>query len=370
MARSPIYITVKRPGGARRTFALIKDQGKGQPKVTLKDSRLDAINQTFLKGQLDFATANSHVESLKAAILAEYEKTFVSHRPTVNDENLQIAEKYYHDEIADRPLKDPREPYNRLIRAVTLLGKLSLRTASQKELQKCVNILHGFPKRKAITSLQSLLKYIGRSDVQLFRGDSPEDEVKHLTEVEYRQLLKELPDRPLLRVMVKIAYGTGMRTGEIMGLRSTDLIVRNGIPAIHVQRQKIRPTMEKYNGNKPYRLPKGKQTRFVAILNPKETLEAFEEWTQASEEEREELRYICTASICETAMRLWPKVTRTHGGLHMLRATHCIALLVKGASVAIAAKQLGDSEEVVQKHYASFVHTDETLSVLQKLLKS
>jgi integrase len=63
------------------------------------------------------------------------------------------------------------------------------------------------------------------------------------------------------QALAKLAAGAGLRLGEVLGLRPTDVSWLSGSPVIHVQRQLVCPV-----GADPYlRLPKGGKDRTVPV---------------------------------------------------------------------------------------------------------
>lgn len=371
-ALTKIRYTLKVPKGARRTFSILEDRlnsvSQTRTQRTIKDPRIDALNASFIKGDIDRARAESEMRSLIAERYAKMKEGRRSATQTIHDFNRQTVERYFNDEVSARPLKDPPSEFNKLIRAIKLLGNQSLRTISQKECQKAVNALAGIPQRKAIAALNSLFRFIGRKDVALYAKDNEELGLEYITESEFETLVGKVgQSRPHLADLLELAFGTGARIGELMGLEEDDLLTVNGKPVIWIQRQRIRPAVRQYNAGRAERLPKGKRKRHVIPLRAK-TVEAFRRWTQVPVSERERLRDVTTKMIHSAALSLWPSKVRTHAGIHMMRKSHCLVLLLKGAGVSLAAKQLGDSEAVVQKHYASFTHTDATIESLQRLV--
>lgn len=368
LLRTKVRYTLKRPDKVRRTFSVIEDRkptgpGKRSQK-RLDDARIDAINASYVSGQIEYKQAEIELKKLIEDLYAIQAK---GTQAPIHSFNRKTAEDYYEKHVAVRPLKDPRTEFNKLMRAVVLLGNdCSLRTATQTDIQKKVNKLSGNPQKKAITAINSLLYFIGRTEIELYAKDDEEMDLEYVTEEEFEQLVGAIPDSNL-KTMLTLAFGTGARVGELIGLQAEDLQDRNGIPTIYIQRQKIRPSLEEFNDGKSYRLPKGKKKRHVAPLN-RDTIAAFKKWVAIPVEKREQLRDPSSKTIHATAKKLWIDKTRTHAGIHMMRKSHCLMLLQKGAGVSLAARQLGDSEAVVQKHYAGFIHTDASIQALQKLL--
>lgn len=374
-----VRFTIRRPNPkeGRASFSIFKDTIRSGTRANYKisDPRIDAINADYKRGKLEFSRAEMELGIIRDELLRLEEQAKTANKVSLHAFNKKLLDRYKEDEIDLRQLRDPDEAYNKHLRAIKRLGNLSLRSVGQKELQKIVNTTSGNVQKKLISSYRALLKFIGRTDVRIFRGRSLEDDDQnakfYLTRAEFMRVIAtpEVSGDEALRAMYIVAFGTGARNGEIHGLTPEHLKSNGkGAYSIYIERQRYTPSTAKKRG-KAFGPPKNRR-HDAAVLEPDTTVEAFRQWVSIPFSERDKLRDRAGILLQEVCRKLWPELPRTHGRMHMLRASHAIELIRLGASIDQVARNLGDGVEVTQRHYARFVHTDSSLSALQALIKT
>jgi integrase len=357
----------------RASFAILEDrisaQGKRSPAFPVKDPRINAINTQLRKGEVTLEEANEQVEELRRQLYLQLERE--KGAASFSRYNRKIIRRFFDDRVEPKDLKDKRSVWNELNRTIEILGNRSLRSISKNELQLLVNKQPANRQRKIVMRLQALLKFVGRYDLELFKKRHEDRELRYLTETEFGQLIASIPSDvaakyPLLGTKFLLAYGTGCRDSEIHGFQPTDLRSKNEAHAIFLQRQRVRKQGADPSGEL-VRLPKNRKKRWVVPLS-EQTIAAFRQWTSASDIQKDAIRD-CTSRILKTlCQKLFPEA-RSHGGIHMLRASHAILLLNRGLSLSQVAKQLGDSIVVVERYYSSFALTEDELKMVQTRLQ-
>jgi integrase len=349
---------VKCSGGGKWTLFRCTVQDGKRISVRIQDDRVDAMNRRGL-------TKEAAGEQLRAMARKMTLAERARDRAVMAGYNLRLLERYLEEVVGVRPLKDPAAAKNLYTRAVRLVGDISLRTATQPELQRIVNRTRGHAQKKLITALRGLLEFAGRSGVEL-HARFEDEEIQYLLPTEWAQVRAEVPaDQGLLAALLDLAWATGLRNGELHGVSAGDMVAEG---VIYVQRQRLTDAMAAERGRQTD-IPKNRRKRKVVIMGD-EGLKAWDTWTSVGDDERRVWRVKAGEWLQGVTQRLWPRVTRTHGRMHMLRASHAVELIGRGVGISFVALQLGDSVEVTQRHYAGFVHSDSSVEALQRTLNA
>ncbi len=364
--------------GKRATFSVLWDNRR-LPNAKSQYEKLEhptviAINKQFLNSEVTFEEARKSLGDFRERQYKELRRELGV--TSFSKYNRLTIQRYYDEKVKPRHNQDTskRSMWNELNRAIELLENKSLRTVTAADIQDRIKHAPIRSQRRMITILQALLKFIERKEVDLYKPKETEKEVRYLTEEEFNTLFGKIPDDvskryPLLKDLFLIAFGTGCRESEIHGLRSGDLRIKNGEAVIYLERQKVRKEDASASGER-IRLPKNRKKRWIVPLAKDQTVAAIKRWCSASDVDKEELRNVASPNLKRLCEELFKNEVRAHGGLHMLRASHAVALLSHGISLALVAKQLGDSIVVVEKYYSSFQLTEDQIGIVQKVLSA
>jgi hypothetical protein len=354
VARRPdgtVELYLRHPRGPRGGYSIIRRThhgGAGRSAETVESEALAAVNRELRAGRL---TRDEAAEAARRELARLRELAGGGRRRTLlSAANLRTLQRYWDAEFEHRHHVDKPAAWNRLRRAVEALGDVPL-TASREELQRQVNrAARGNKHRAIVFALNPLLAFLGRAGVQLEPGKRERRRIRYLTLSQFRTVLAHIID-PYFRLMCGAAFATGCRAGELFSLPSH---IRDGVVTVEWQVRR---------GEKKDAETKNRRVRDVPIIP--EAAEWLVGWLEL--DARMELRGRRHAEILRAACRAGklPEIT-----FHGLRDSYAIHLLSRGVSVALVAQALGDSEAVVQEHYAGFVLTEPGVEAVKRLLSA
>jgi integrase len=360
-----VRFVLKKPGGGRVSFSFLRDTiaANGlRRSEKVEDSRVDAINQAHKAGKLDWEEAIKQLEDLRARL---YKENNVTKTVVFNQDNLRVLDVFFKERYARRKTKDKPGAYRDYLRAVEALGMTSLRSASADDLDNLLSQFESTKQRRFVNRLRSLLKYIGRGDVELRRDKRPRRKVKHLTEAEFSLMMKRVED-PFCRTLYGVIFNSGARVGEAMALEPSDLKGNT----LRIDRQMLRPWVAKTRGVKPTQDTKTESERRLTVMP--DFHGHFQTWVRIPMEEKKARRQskALVTTLKAACQAVFPDRPDKHVTCHDLRHSFAIALLAHGCTMKQVAEALGDSVAVAEEYYAGFLATDESLEVVsQKLYK-
>jgi integrase len=357
--RPRVNFILKKPGSGRRTFQVLRrvlKRGEKPKHETVANERLDAINASLLNELQDAQTCEIQVREL----MADLQKIERQRLPTIvhNEENQRVLQQYWDKEYSDRGLTNPDAAYNRLVRAVSAVGSLSLFSASQSDLQKAVN--KKYPdnrQRDVVAATNQLLKFIGRG-IELKRRPEVVEDPHYLTTEELAAAQKHVED-PLDRLFQRVAFGTGLRAGEVFALTPESVMGAQ----FFTQHQIDRHLQRRHN--------KRKLSKRRAVY----VLPGFEgdvrEWVGIPLKTRLKMRNKRHAAILTAAcVKAFPDLPEKHVVFHDLRHSYAIYLVSRGVSLSQVAQCLNNSVVVCERYYSGFVLKDETIESIKRIMEA
>lgn len=341
---------IRRPDKTHRTFAVyLRDCQTGKRK-RIHDTRIDQINIAYRSGVLSFERAIEQLE--------EFRRIHLKHDFGINSlpENETILQNYWNKFYARKPLRDPFAAKCRLKRAIAALGILSLRVASEMDIQKAADVAPD--QRRVVAALKQLLKFIGRSDVILHPARKSRNKVSYLTLSELKQVLPYLPSNEI-RAICAFAFVSGLRQGEAFGV-SLSSFRDLPTPSVFVSGQITRKGEDadtKTSATRRAPLIVSDQLLYNLAIN----------WIELPLAEKLTLR---KAKFAEIVRR---SVKKANIGknvcFHDLRHSYAIHCLSRGASITEVALALGNSVTVCQSYYTGFELSDDGLRRLGEKLR-
>lgn len=259
--------------------------------------------------------------------------------------NQKILAKFITDRLSKRELVDENSFTSDYSRAVALLADTHI-DASVESIKTRLKQLPTRKLKRTYARLNEIRRWLGTED-RLSSNKIEVTEIEHITEKELTSLLSEITE-PEIRSAVATLFATGLRLGELLGLKPEDL--RGDV--ISVQRQK-RKTGE-------VALPKRGKTGRVLILD--NYINEVKQFVQIKDKQK--LRAKIQAEVTNAGK----KALGRHIHVHDFRHSHAIHLLSMGASLTQVSQQLRNRIEVCQKYYTGFAHTDETVELLKKTI--
>jgi integrase len=339
--------------------------------------------------------------------------------------------KYAYEECLIRQLQEtPLAAYNTEILQNYIEKKIRVKSGSSKpatitadiaHIKACINALDGNSiKLVEINVIQNilnmqktaganlhmlqnfrrLLRFVGRHDEadQLKRKAFKETKPAYLTKKQVEILSNAVPLHvlkkfPLLPDLIKLTFNLGTRISETLALTKSCVRRADGCVVIVVSQQWVRRNNAKADGSDRLRETKNRTVRAILPIDIDETLNCLERFLKmhpAPGEEREPYRwaidrYIRTACKNIFAINLEYSESndyfnldglsnledsRDYKAVHMLRASHAIHMMsLTQDNSAFVAKQLGDTEDVVRKHYSGKTNRAASIGEVSKLIK-
>jgi integrase len=331
------------PGKGKRQFRLQERDDVSGRYTTLREPRLQTINELLVAGAIDIVEAKAQAKRLLAQIRHERGER----RPIFNQGNYRLLDTFWKGYKAQRDLIDPDTMYNDFRRAVEAVGDLPLASVGQDELQGRLGALKGERHRRIVARLNTLLRYLGR-DWRL-RAAKPEvREVAYLTESEVKVVCLGVSEE--LSRLVRVLFVTGLRLGEAYGLtpqavRSDRLVVKSQVDRHGLRRQ-----------------TKTRRQRAAFFLpHSSELIQSWIEYLR-SNEKRGRL------ALSQEFRRACKKQLKRDLCLHDLRHSYAIHLVSRGVSISLVAQSLGNSVLVCERYYAGFVLSDESIETIRRTL--
>lgn len=353
MRRINFYI--RKPNGKSVNFSIYKriensDGSTSNENIELKE--IAAINSQYHASVIDITTALNNLNKIKINLLRNEGIDTPTH--AFNLDNEKVLDHYWEQEYANRDLIDPSSARFKLERAIRAVGNISLLSGTRKQIEDAINE-NKFPnnkQREIANKLNCLLKFIGRTDIKINRKKKERKPVKYLTESEVLQIATQMGD-PALEVMIKIAFFSGLRMGELFALKKSSLFGT----ALKVISQIDKDGVE--------RDPKwgSKRTTFLFPGGEK----PFEEWIQLKDSIT--LTRVGISKRFKTACKRFFKENAKHCKFHDLRHSYAINLLKHEVNLTLVAQSLGNSVVVAQEYYADFTLNDETIETISRRVK-
>lgn len=348
---------MKRPRGDRRSFAIIRDVeragGVDREQLTVKDERIDAINEQFHKGILKAVDAELRVRAiikeLKQAAGIHDRVLIESH---VSDINLKVFREYWKKTYALNPRIKPQTKVtnkHEFMRALSELKTLSIIDVDLDTLQKQWNkVSNG---RKYGIRINQLLEFLGR-DIRLTLPKRVSKPIKYIDLADLPTLLSHI-DTVEGKLLAQVLLATGARIGEAFVFTRRLLKPDN---SIYIDQQLLR-------GGQVGTLKNEKPHTTVMLAQFKE---AYYSWCDLPN--RHKLRNTLDREISRAANKAWPKDKDRQISPHDLRHSFAIYMLGTGLSISDIAMMLGDDEQTVRESYLGYVMKDLQISRINELI--
>lgn len=362
-------ITIKRPVGKRKSFALVLDQTDMQGvrrQETIINEDLSNINESLASGTTDFNHASYLIEELREKLLKKYRVDTIE-RGQVSKVNAKIFKKFWEeryedrDDLKDTTLKTSRYKFMRILRVMDDQSLLTIdKKEAKKRLEKEVSSTEAY--NGIIKDFNQLAKHIGRN-FTLPKKRVRKREPIFITEEQLQQLLGELKTQ-FDKDAVVVMYYTGVRTGELFALSEESF---RGETRLFIAEQ-----MDKDHS---YDDPKNGKRR-KTIVYPKGR-EALERWVYDYDiQKKRDSRDSLTKRVTEAALRafrgrLKAKIagtTRKNISNHVMRHSFAKLCINGGSSISDVAMLIGDSVEVAQENYIGWILEDDALQRIEDKL--
>lgn len=383
------------PQAARRSFAIYKDTRVLNPPPDFKRYErlslptIESINSQLKDGKIDETEAVRSVQKIKEEL--ENAEKRKQPKKTYAHYNMRLIDSFIEQNVRKRKrLNDKRGEELKVQMALCALGDKNFRVISNDELQAIADGFKAEGTHKHMVRIYNrLAAFIERTDIKIQITKKTKKNPPYLTHEQVKRLVSAIPadeleSFPLLGEVITLTFNLGTRIGETLALDRSSLKQHKGKLVVRVDKQ----LKQDLSITKPKSVK-----RDVKPLFPDETFDALKKWAKAdlSKEERHRYRAKSTTTVRTLAMSLFrvfadeeidlmaldsvddlPSVAINEDvkfkGIHMLRSSHVKQILAMGGSLTDAASQLGDHIFTVQTYYSGYVHSEETLDRLDRIL--
>jgi integrase len=357
---------LKVPNGKRKSFSIVKriSNSESNPKYdTFENEQIKIINGLFLAGKKSFESTRKEFKQVIHELATNEKKRrgdLIS-----CDENNILMKEYLNKKypIKRRKEMDFKSVENETSRSLKLLGTKSLLSMTTEEIQDCIDTLEPSLQKRYVSRLHSILRTLGRNDIELFYSKPRKNRVTHLEIKDLHFLINQIKkeSKPIAGItslefadFISALFCTGMRIGEAIGIESHDF---NKTKCYIRVRQQL-----KQDGS--ISETKNKKERKSIII--KSGIKEVENWILLDKTHFN--RYQAAKYLSKKTKEIF-KDKNKQISLHGLRHSYAIHLLrVVEASISTVALFLGDSIKTTEDYYIDFVASDETIdSVLKKM---
>jgi integrase len=347
-----IHYYVKRPDAYRRSFAIyaqkFADTGKTLNQ-TLNNKEVDAINFQFKSKVLSFEEANKQIELVRNKIAGK--------APIIsNSINEKLLEKYFTEYFKKHPFViDKDSAKHKYRRAVRAIGKLSLLAITEDEaLEAMLAQTTNGRRREVAEKLNTLFTWLKR-DVTVPVPPLKREPIVYITEDELECLVMGLESEGTeLATYLANAYKTffyaGPRNGEFRAFDKHTLMADGKTLSIKTQ----------LDVHDEIRSPKNNKIR-KAFIHPKGVSALqFCINSELSLSHKQLTEYLKRACI--------KYLNRYDITVHCLRHSYAVFLLSMGVPKALLAQSMGNSERVIDDHYAGFILSDAGIDTISRFV--
>jgi integrase len=354
-----IQFTIARPTGRGKSFRLRYRLGNSGPWLPYPLDVLDAANGLFQSGVVDEDTTYQKLAGVRSHLYAKRE---TPPPPEYSNHNQAVLSAFWAAEYPPRrtaQIKYPQLSRREYELSILAIDPLPIDTAPLNDLADKLFENYGHKPhallRRALW-LNSLLVYLGRDKIGNL-GEKLSTSVTYVNEDEFQELLAHVKD-PFEKALMRIAFYTGLRIGEIFGL-----LPRN------VQTDHIHVTHQMYLRERGGTLEstKTKKKRFAVLPSVvRDDTLLFAHLSSADKRAKRDIKY--SKKVRKICHRLWPDDPEKQLTFHALRHSNAIWLLQKGASLHEVAQHLGNHYQVTEMYYSGFELKKESIARLHRLV--
>ncbi len=376
--------TVKHPDKWRNSFSILvvkKDENRKREADKLEDPRINSINAQWKNSNQSDELARellTLMKEIRKELLDSQRKRDGRDRIVKNSDNQKILDKFFEDRFDGR--KDITSAETMKLdfnRAVLLIGNISLKTATAKEIQKKINKIEKVTlQRRVCSRVNSLLGYLGRPE--RVRGDKYKLDPFFLRESEFLNLYPALEGtigtiqygRDIQNLFI-VLYYTGMRMGEAFALQdSPDYFRSLGRKLNYIDGNQVAVNSQMLITGE-FSDTKTRNIR-VAYMYPNNLMNRIQEWVDLDIEKRKEIRALNYTHVLQKALRKsfgnkYSEVKRMKP--HDCRHSYAVNMLSKGVNISLISKILGNGVSVCEKYYLQHVANNETVDLIDSIVK-
>lgn len=306
-------------------------------------------------------------EKLKPILAAQYvHRDRKKKKAAFMSENLKLVEAMWKDKYNRRRLRSLKQPGDskyELMKAAEACGMFPLDTCDLEELADYLDANLGkFHNRLArrILWINSILQWLGRNKLQAVKRK--QGKVCYFNEDEFKLVCDEIRDNDQLLLLMRIAFYTGARLGEIFYIQERH--IRGDTCLLELQ---MLTDLEPDGTFKEGTLKNGLSRDVFIVGKVKEDLL---EWARTPFHARYVIRKDSFSrmvyKVCVSAFGEADPIKLLN--FHDLRHCCAIWLLQAGATITEVAQQLGNSPDVCYRYYSGFELKKESVERLKRLV--
>lgn len=345
------YYNIKRPSTTRKTFQVQEETRNGNERTfkTVKNDFLDNVNLNFKANKLTSEKAydaiRAHFDHIRSTL-----PSFINEK---SDDGLDKHLLEWREELLNKRAREPESDYNitnfsRHMSEVLKRVNKTIHDVSIPDLRKGIKeqFKPTSQQKKLCFYFNNYLSYSKRDlklDPGFFKGK--DYEFYHISSKDFEKLILKASIE--LKVPMRILFYTGLRLGELYGLRSKDWIKNRG--SLRVDRQ------EKRDKEKTLKKPKCNKAR--TTVAPNCITEDLEYWFNP------ETNKLCRNTFQKNFKKLCNDNNQSTLRVHDLRHSFAMYCLEeKRISISMIAKLIGDRIDICEKHYLGSRLSDETIA--------
>ncbi len=367
MEKNTYFLKKPTLGSQRNSFAIVKKthEGNAVKYSSFNNSQTKLLNTLYTSGKKSFdETTKEFKEIIKNLQLNEKKRRGDL---IASDENHIVLNEYLSKKY---PLKKRKNLHfesvlNESARSLKILGNKSILSMSPDEIQSCVDRLNPDHQKRYVSRLHSILKTMGRTDVELFYSKPRKRRVAHITQKDLKILTDSILKEPRaiagitpknFAYFVIALFCTGARIGEALAFEEYDLVKTKFFIKIKQQVRQDGTLSE----------TKNRKERKAVVLPF--GIEATEEWIKLDKSKFS--RFQAAKYLTKKTQALFEDRNK-HISLHGLRHSYAIHLLrVVETSLSNVASFIGDGISVTEEYYIDFIASDETIENVVKRMKA
>ena len=333
-----------------------------------EDKRTETLNEMLSKQKKDAISVGKEFRKIIKE-LQERELQLRGKLP-ISSENNIVFEKFWEIKYAGRSNIDLDTARNETIRAIEAVGNLPLLSASQNDIQKAVDKYCGTDankQRRIIARLRSILRAVGRTDIQLRREKPVHNDVHFLTKKEFSDLIDfiRLSNHDKIAGIAKSSYIAFLECLFYSGLRIGEAFY---IKQIHFD-PKTRILKVEHQLNDKFQVvrPKWGKTRKAVI--PKAGVKGFLNWVNATDRDKIK-RTDASKKLKFFSSQKFKSDKSKHISCHDLRHSYAVLMLREyNVSLATVASLIGDSIQVTEQYYIGYAPDNDILNMVAQKTK-
>lgn len=337
----------KRPDKKRRSFALYAKLTTGvRSSDPAPHPEVEEINAEYKSGRLSLSDATLRMTLLREKLNRAERASFIPDMK--NAGNIDLFNKYWEENYAAKRNRGKQSHWYAFQHVLQNLGTVSI-LGDPATVLRCIeeNNPSRNEQRRYLSKVNTLRKEHGKKPIPL--PDRASYPCRYLTEPEFLKVLPHVKVEKY-RELFQVLFYTGVRTGEALTITPDTVSDRRINITGQVVREntfETRKNSDDFDGYEAIALPNGE--------------EALKAWARRTDKS---INRTNTARVLKRACKkVFPNDPSKWLTAHDLRHCFCVYMLtVKRYNDTTVAKLIGDTPEMVRKHYGRFIRNSDFIN--------